>query len=303
MAASSARRTNRWLLTLTVVVVIVVAAVVALGDRGASESSGSTTPSSTVAPAVPSDTRGKRPAETSLSWFDHGMGVEQYDYVMNDLSCDSLEEVITPDLCGVIRTSRGDFMLVGTEGFWDASEREADGLAWIPFDMTVFAERDDQDTPRAASILDGFDEKAYTANKAQMDLYTATVDGEEVFVLHKRLSDRSADAYSYWEAVQVLSPTSTGSIAVVATYEGARLHVAATSSSIELSSLRYKTMRNQDDTEWYSRVTLLPSDRGDDTWDEIASSGPAAVANGGGMTLVDSHRFPASRGTSGPSDV
>lgn len=304
MATSSpARRTNRWLVALTGAIVVIASAVAVFGDRGNTDSTTPSTSPATSIPASPTDNKGRRPAETSLSWFDHAMGVEQYDYVMNDLSCDSIATVITPDLCGVARTSHGDFMLVGTEGFWDAGERDADGLAWVPFDMTVFVQRTDQDTPRASGILDGFDEKAYTSNKAQMDLYTANINGDDVFVLHKRLSDRGADAYSYWESVQVLAATSTGSIAVVATYEGARLHVAATSSSIELSSLRYKTTNNEDDTNWYSRVTLIPSERGDDTWDETVTSGPKEISNGAGMTLLDSHRFPASRATSGPSDA
>ncbi|MFN5601274.1 MAG: hypothetical protein ACK48T_04005, partial [Acidimicrobiaceae bacterium] len=44
-------------------------------------------------PSAPSNNNipGARPAETALSWFDHGFAVEQFDYEMDELSCEAVE--------------------------------------------------------------------------------------------------------------------------------------------------------------------------------------------------------------------
>lgn len=305
MALSPARRTNLLVVAGLAVIAAVVASAIIFGNPAtAPDSAPSSSSSSTVAPE-PSIGTLERPANTSTSWFDHSFGSEQFDYVMDDLSCEALTKIINPDLCGVARSANGDIMLTGSESFWDPSDTESDGVAYIPFQMSVFVLRDDDSDTRASSVLDGFSEKAYSANRAQLDLYKATVNGDEVLVLHKRLTDNKADAYSFWESVQVIAASDTGAPSVVAAYQGARLRVAADGQSITISSLRYKASATSEEETWHTLLTLAPSPNDSSTWLETPSSGAESVVQGRGMTLLDSHRFPAtSRGPAvDPSDA
>lgn len=305
MALSPAKRTNLLVIAgLAVIAAVVVTAIIFGNPATAPDSAPSSSSSSTVAPE-PSVGTLERPANTSTSWFDHSFGSEQFDYEMNDLSCEALAKIITSDLCGVARSANGDIMLTGNESFWDPSETESDGVAYIPFQMSVFVLRDDDNGTRASSILDGFSEKAYSANRAQLDLYKAAVNGNEVLVLHKRLTDANADAYSFWESVQIIAATDTGAPTVVAAYQGARLRVAANDESISLSSLRYKASPTGEEETWHTLLTLAPSPTDSSTWIETPSSGAESVVQGRGMTLLDSHRFAATpRGPAvDPSDA
>ena len=292
-SASPAKRTNRAVLGVAVLLLIGAGSAGVWGS-GSSESSTSTTTS--VPPLNDSvNGPGARPAETSYSWFDHGMSVEQTDYPMKELSCELLGDVITPDVCAVAKTSHGSFMLIGTEGYWDKSETDADGLAQIPFDLTVFTTRTDQKTPRAVSVMDGYFEKAFTKNKAQIDLYKASINGNDVLVLVKRLSDNAPDAYSFSDSVQVIAASSTGAPTVVATYEGSALKVGSDGSKIVVSSLRYKATQDSTESTWFSRITLSPSESDPAAWIESVTSGPTAVKAGQGMTLMGSHTFAVDR--------
>lgn len=298
MSDSSARRTNRFVAIGLVVIAAVVIPAIIFGNRAtAPDSSPSTSSTSSTIPETSVGTL-VRPAETSLSWFNHGFGSEQFDYDMKDLSCDLVKPIITTDLCGVARSANGDFMLVGSESFWDPSDTESNGIAYIPFQMSVFVLRDDKNEPYASSILDGFSEKAYSANRAQMDLYKATINGSDVLVLHKRLTDDKADAYSFWESLQVLAASDTGAPTVVATYEGARLRVAAEENTLRVSTLRYKASPSGEEETWHTLLTLAPSPDDSTRWLETPSSGPNAVVQGRGMTLLGSHKFPST--TRGP---
>jgi hypothetical protein len=231
------------------------------------------------------------------------MSVEQTDYPMKELSCELLGDVITPDVCAVAETSHGSFMLVGTEGYWDKFETDADGLAQIPFDLTVFTTRTDQKTPRAVSVMDGYFEKAYTKNKAQLDLYRAHIDGEDVLVLVKRLSDNAPDAYSFSDSVQVIAASSTGAPTVVATYEGSSLKVGSDGSKIVVSALRYKATQDSTESTWFSRITLTPSESDPAAWTEHVTSGPVAVTQGQGMKLMGSHVFAVDRVGASDSNI
>ena len=296
-SASPAKRSNRAVLGVAVLLLI------GAGSAGAwSSGSGENSTSSTSSIPPLNDSvngPGGRPAETSYSWFDHGMSVEQTDYPMKELSCESLGDVITPDVCAVAETSHGSFMVVGTEGYWDKFETDADGLAQIPFDLTVFTTRTDQKTPRAVSVMDGYFEKAYTKNKAQLDLYRAHIDGEDVLVLVKRLSDNAPDAYSFSDSVQVIAASSTGAPTVVATYEGSSLKVGSDGSKIVVSALRYKATQDSTESTWFSRITLTPSESDPAAWTEHVTSGPVAVTQGQGMKLMGSHVFAIDRASSG----
>ena len=287
------RSTNRSILIALVVVVLVASAAAVFGDRAAPESAPEATTTTSVAPVE--ERVIIRPAETSYSWFDHSFGVEQYDYVMDELSCDAVAEIITVDLCGVAETPDGNFMLVGAESFWDPRETDSDGYAYIPF---VFSTHILQDDPtRAVGVLDGYEDKAYTANVAEIDLYSARIDGSEVLVLHKHLADPDADAYSFWDSVQVLAMSSTGAPTVVATYEGARLKVARDGDALVLSSLRYKSSATGDTSSWFTNLRLTPSERADGSWDESPGSSATEVDGGAGLVELDSYTFPStSRG-------
>jgi len=287
----TSRSTNRVILGVVVVVSLVAGAAVVFGDRGAGSGTAST-PTSTTTPGDGA-TPMPRPAETSMSWFDHAFGVEQYDFVMDELSCDSLDEIITVDLCGVAATDRGDFMLVGSESYWDPRETDNDGVSYIPFQLSAHVMRDSP--RRAVGVLDGYDEKAHTANVARLDLYSARLAGSEVLILHKHLTDDGADAYSFWDSLQILSMSPSGAPQVVATYDGARLKVARDGDAIVLSSLRYRSSATGDTSPWYTNLRLAPSERPDGSWDESPSSSGREVVDGAGMRLLDSYTFPATR--------
>jgi hypothetical protein len=299
--SSPAKRTNTGLALLL---------ITALLGAGATALFGNTSPisSSTTAPAEPpmeepDGASGSRPAETSYSWFDHSFNAEQFDYEMPELSCASVAKVITPDLCSVADTSYGSFMLVGSEGYWDPQEEDADGIVWVPLNLTVFTMRSDNGMPRAVSVLDGVIDKQYTANKAQVDVYAANVGGQEMLVIHKRLSKANADPYSFTEEVQVIAMSKQGAPTVVATYAGSSLRVAASANLIEISTLRYLTSAQSSEDKWFTRIVLVPNDSDGIRMDETVTSGPAPVKQGAGMKLLDTYVFPVGRGKTDTPDT
>lgn len=300
-AASAAKKTNRAVLVVAFVLVAGAASAALWGDTATAPASETTT---TPAPLTdPTTGPGTRPAEVSYSWFDHGMSVEQTDYPMDELSCETLSETVTPDICAVAETDRGSFMLSGVEGYWDPTDRDADGLAQIPFDMTLFTMRRDQSIPRAASVMDGYFEKAYTKNKAQVDLYRARINNDDVLVVVKRLSDGAPDAYAFADAVQIIAASSTGAPTVVATYEGSAIKVASDSEKIVISSLRYRSTADSEEAKWFTRLTLTPSADDPALWLETVTSGPDAVTNGQGMTRMGTHTFASTRRSSDTNEA
>jgi len=259
-------------------------------------SSTTTSPSVTVTtelpPSADSDS-GARPAETVLSWFDHSMSVEQFDYKMPALSCADIKKSLTPDICAVARSTTGDFMLVGAESFWDAAEKDSYGFAQIPLTMTVYSLRTGNGPSRAVSVLDGSIEKAFTSVKVTIDVAITQVNGSDVMVLHRRLTDPKADAYSYWDSVQILAASSTGAPTVVATYDGARMSVQSTGSSLIISALRYSSpSANKQKSDWTTNITLTPSQRDPYSWNEQMTSGPRHIAGVVGVKTVSSYTFP-----------
>ena len=287
-----AKRTNTGLALLLITVLLGAGATAYFGDTSTNHSSAEPTVEE------PAGATGSRPAETSYSWFDHSFNAEQFDYEMSSLSCASVAKVITPDLCSVANTSNGSFMLVGSEGYWDPQEEDADGIVWVPLNLTVFTQRSDHDTPRAISVLDGIVEKQYTANKAEVDAYVATISGQEMLVLHKRLSKTDADPYSFTEEVQVIAMSKSGAPLVVATYAGSSLRVAASSHHIEISTLRYLTSAQSSDDKWFTHIVLSPDESDGAHMIETVTSGPSPVKQGAGMKLIDTFVFPV-----GPGDV
>ena len=290
-STSSAKRTNRIL--AAAVVVVLLGATVAASVQFTSEASA---PSTSDAPLVtaPTNNTGSRPAEVGYSWFDHGFASEQIDFDMPALSCTSVANTITPDLCAVARAKSGAFMLVGTEGFWDPAEIDTDGTAWVPLDLTVFVMRTDMEGSRAISVLDGSTEKAYTDVGVSVDLYTANIAGDDVLVLHKRLTNSTDDLFSFRESVQILAMSPTGAPTLVATYEGYQLRVAASESTIEMSSLRYRTSNTSPNPQWFTRVSVKPSlrDIALYSWEETVTSNAAEVPSGQRMELKATYDFP-----------
>jgi hypothetical protein len=295
-STSSAKRTNRVL--ASAVIVVLLGAAIAASVQFSGEASA---PSTSDAPVVtpPANSTGSRPAEIGYSWFDHGFASEQIDFDMPALSCASVADTITPDLCAVARATSGAFMLVGTEGFWDPEELDADGTSWVPLDLTVFVMRTDIEGPRAISVLDGSTEKAYTDVGVSIDLYTANIDGDDVLVLHKRLTNSSDDPFSFRESVQILAMSPTGAPTLVATYEGHQMRVAASGSTIEMSSLRYRTSNTSPNPQWFTRVSVKPSARDIAlySWDEIVTSNDAEIPSGQDMKLQATYDFPVASQT------
>lgn len=293
-ASSPAKRTNRVLLALVVLVLAGTGVSAAVGN-GASESVTTTTAPPITAPS--NSIPGSRPAETTLSWFDHGFGGEQFDYEMSELSCNKLEDSITADMCAVVGTGEKQFMMVATEGYWDPRDRDSNGDVWIPLNITMFTMREDNKMLRAVSVLDGFVEKQYTANRAQIDAYVATVNGQSVLVLHKHLSSTQADPYDLLDELQVIAISPTGAPTVVATYIGPQMSLQSTGTSLEISALRYRPTAETPNAEWYTRISLTMN--GDDfgMTERVTSSG-TPVNNGAMLTKVGTYTFPVGRGTS-----
>ena len=293
---SQARRTNRALVALVLIALATAGAAAGFGPSPAETSSSSTLPEPTNSHSVP----GARPAETGLSWFDHGLSVEQFDYEMNNLSCEELEKSITPDFCAVIGEGENAFMAVGTEGFWDPEDTDSEGDVWIPMNITMFSLRTDNNMKRAVSVLDGLVEKQYTSNRAQIDLYAASLDGVQVLVLHKHLSAKNADPYDLFDEMQVIAASPTGAPTVVATYRGPQIAVQATTTTLEFSTLRYRPTADSPNQKWYSHVSLSSSDDSFGMTERITSSG-TPLQNGKMLTKVDSYVFPVGRGASSDS--
>jgi len=292
-STSPAKRTNRILLALVVAGLATAGVAAALGD-------GPSTSATTTLPPVtpPSDSlTGARPAETTHSWFNHGFGGEQFDYEMSKLSCDELEKSITPDMCAIVGSGKNSFMMVATEGYWDPQDRDSNGDVWIPLNITVFSMRTDNNMPRAISVLDGFVEKQYTANRAQIDAYVATVSGQPLLVLHKHLSSAKADPYDLLDELQVIAISPDGAPTVVATYIGPQMSIQSTSSSLEISALRYRPTAESPNAEWYTRISLTMNSNDFSMTERVTSSG-TAVNNGAMLTKVGSYEFPVGRGGS-----
>jgi hypothetical protein len=127
-----------------------------------------------------------------------------------------------------------------------------------------------------------------------MDLYTANIAGDDVLVLHKRLTNSTDDPFSFRESVQILAMSPTGAPALVATYEGYQLRVATSGSTIEMSSLRYRTSNTSPNPQWFTRVSVKPSllDNALYSWDETVPSNAAEVPSGQGIELKTTYNFP-----------
>ena len=90
---SQAKRQNR-LIGLVAVLLLVVA-----GLSAVREGSSGSSPSDTSTPGHTGNSSHTgtltRPADVSLTWFNHALSVEQFDYNMSSLSCTDMASYIT----------------------------------------------------------------------------------------------------------------------------------------------------------------------------------------------------------------
>jgi hypothetical protein len=275
---SAAKRSNRFVLAFAVAAVLAGGSAIAFGNRsGTSTSSSDTTLPNSPTNTVPADELGKQPAETNYSWFDHGLGMEQFDYNMKKLDCSSMDSYLSVDLCGVAHSKYGDFMLVGTEGYWDKNEPDSNGIVNIPLDMWVYTMRSGgHGQPRAVSVLSGTSDETYAGDTPQMELYTVQVGNDQVLALFKHLRTPSLSGDDYWDSLQIIAMSPTGAPTVVATYEGVGLDFVSNGNGIVVSAKRFGSPTTDgNDIPWRSVVTLTPSSTSPFGWDEQMTSADA----------------------------
>ena len=292
---SGARRTNRLIGAAAALFLLSGALAWGFGDRSSSPSlSHDTTQGqgsgSTPVPAV------SRLADVSLSWFDHANSVEQYDYEMPELSCMSMASYITTDLCAVVRSRNGDFMLVGTEGYWDPQETDSRGNVRIPLDLSVYVLTSSNGPTRAMSVLDGSFHVYYDDPTTQLAAHTVTTPDGEALVLHLKPSNQADGKYGFWDMLQVLAMSPGHAPQVVAAYEGSNIHPVDTGNGIAFTADRYASPTgNGKDPVWSSIIRLTPSQDPTFRWDESIASGeklPPGPTDA--PRLVDTYVFPNS---------
>jgi len=292
--SSQARRQNR-LIGLVTVVLLVVAGFSAVRE----ESSGSS-PSDTSTPGVTDHSTHTgslaRPADTSLSWFNHSLSVEQFDYDMSSLSCTAMAKYITVDLCAVVKSEHGDFMVVGTEGWWDPQETNSAGIVKVPLDLTVYVLTSENGQKRAMSVMDGTVSVDYDGDATVMSAYVVKTDQGEVLALHKHPQSQASGSYDYWDELQVVAASSTGAPTLVAAYEGSNIHLVGDGSGIVFSSDRYASPTGSStEPKWSTLTSLFPAGGEPYSWNESMRSGPRlSVPSSVKPVLADSYDFPNS---------
>ena len=284
----SARHTN---LALGLVSLLVFGAAVAVSLLS-NPSPAASPPGDTVAPNTPGSAT--RPADTWLTWFDHANVVEQFDHPMETLRCEYLDQYLTNDVCAVASTRYGAFMVSGAEQGWDPDEADEDGWVYVPFALTAWVLRTDG-TRQAASILDGWTEKAWSPLAVSVSLHLAEVDGNDVIVIVQRLADDDADPYDYPASVQIIAMSPSGAPTLVAAYEGVELAVHEAPGALVVTSWRFGTEDPDDpDALWCTHLRLSPSGRDPYGWDETPWSGPCPTDEG--LDAVAIYRFPVAPG-------
>ena len=297
--SSQAKRQNR-LIGLVAVLLLVVAGVAAIGEG----SSGSS-PSDTSTPSETDDSSHtgtlSRPADVSLSWFNHSLSVEQFDYNMSSLSCTAMAKYITVDLCAVVKSGHGDFMVVGTEGYWDPQEPNSAGIVKVPLDLTVYVLTSENGSKRAMSVMDGTVSVDYDGEATVISAYVVKTEQGEVLALHKHPLSSLAGSYDFWDEVQVVAASPTGAPTLVAAYEGSNIHLMGDGAGIVFSSDRYASPTGSStEPKWSTLTSLFPAAGEPYSWNESMRSGPKmAVPSSVKPIHADSYAFPnsASKGS------
>ena len=292
--SSQAKRQNR-LIGLVAVLLLILA-----GLSAVRESSSSSSPSDTSTPGATDHSTHSgslvRPADTSLSWFNHSLSVEQFDYDMSSLSCTSMTKYITVDLCAVVKSEHGDFMVVGTEGWWDPQETNSAGTVNVPLDLTVYVLTSENGQKRAMSVMDGTVSVDYDGDATVMSAYVVKTEQGEVLALHKHLQSQASGSYDFWDELQVVAASPTGAPTLVAAYEGSNIHLVGDGSGIVFSSDRYASPTGSStEPKWSTLTSLFPAEGGPYSWKESMRSGRRlSVPSSVKPVLADSYDFPNS---------
>jgi len=295
--SSQARRQNR-LIGLVAVLLLILAGLSAVRESSSGSSpSGTSTPGGTDH----SNPTGSlaRPADTSLSWFNHSLSVEQFDYDMSSLSCTAMAKYITVDLCAVVKSEHGDFMVVGTEGWWDPQETNSAGIVKVPLDLTVYVLTSENGQKRAMSVMDGTVSVDYDGDATVMSAYVVKTEQGEVLALHKHPQSQASGSYDFWDELQVVAASSTGAPTLVAAYEGSNIHLVGDGSGIVFSSDRYASPTgSSSEPKWSTLTSLFPAGSESYSWNESMRSGPRlSVSSAVNPVLADTYDFPNSAST------
>ncbi|MEY4081586.1 MAG: hypothetical protein RL430_2016 [Actinomycetota bacterium] len=293
--SSQAKRQNR-LIGLVAVLLLVVA-----GLSAVRETSSGSSPSNTSTPSG-TDHSGHsgsltRPADTSLSWFNHSLSVEQFDYNMSSLSCTAMAKYITVDLCAVVKSELGDFMVVGTEGYWDPQETNSAGIVKVPLDLTVYVLTSENGQKRAMSVMDGTVSVDYDGDATVMSAYVVNTEQGEVLALHKHPQAQASGSYDFWDELQVVATSPTGAPTLVAAYEGSNIHLVGDGTGIVFSSDRYASPTGSStEPKWSTLTSLFPAGGEPYSWNESMRSGPRLSVRSSvkPVVLADSYDFPNS---------
>ena len=293
--SSQAKRQNR-LIGLVAVLLLVVAGLSAVRETSSGSSpSNTSTPSGTDHSSHPGSLT--RPSDTSLSWFNHSLSVEQFDYNMSSLSCTAMAKYITVDLCAVVKSELGDFMVVGTEGYWDPQETNSAGIVKVPLDLTVYVLTSENGQKRAMSVMDGTVSVDYDGDATVMSAYVVNTEQGEVLALHKHPQAQASGSYDFWDELQVVATSPTGAPTLVAAYEGSNIHLVGDGTGIVFSSDRYASPTGSStEPKWSTLTSLFPAGGEPYSWNESMRSGPRLSVRSSvkPVVLADSYDFPNS---------
>lgn len=275
----SARRTNTAIATVVALLLVITIVVAVFGTPTSAptidDATGTTVPVSTTTPDesdVTPPTGGlTRDADRSDSWLSHTFATEQFDFPMDQLSCEEMDQYLTVELCVVAQTQRGDFMVTATEGFWDPQSNN-DVPVEIPLNFMVYVHTTKNGPPRAMSVLDGSVTAPYGSASSQVQVSTFNVAGDNVVVLEwSSADDATRNTGRAWSAVQILAMLSGGLPEVVATYGGTDIAYGSDLRSLVLTSERFgPPSRNAEAEPWLTVLHLSPSTTSQ--WRETVSS-------------------------------
>ena len=293
--ASQARRTNRLIALVTVLLLAGAGAIAATKPAPEGTPSDSTVAESDGEPAPDLDYL-SRPADTGLTWLYHSLSAEQFDYEMDELSCSAIRKYISTDLCAVVESENGSFMLVGTEGFWDPQQPNSAGVVKIPLDLTVYALTDENGPTRAMSVMDGSVSVDYDGEPTTLSAYSVATKDGGALVLHKRPQGDVTESYDFYDELQVLAVSPSGAPTVVAAYEGSGITVQGDGTGVVLASDRYASpTKSGVEPTWKTFTYLSPSEGQPYGWSETMRSGPRLrVAKPVKPVLLDEYEWPNS---------
>jgi hypothetical protein len=305
----SARRTNTAIAVVVALLLIVTIVVAVFGTPTSAPTvndvTGGTASVTTVEPNVVDNTPSSgssltRDADTSDSWFSHTFAVEQFDFPMEQLDCEDMSQYFTLELCVVSQTSRGDFMVTATEGFWDPQDGTDDNID-IPLNFMVYVHTTSNGPARAMSVLDGSLSAPYDTVSSQIEMSTFSIAGEDVVVIEwSSRGDATRATDRTWSALQVVAMRTGGLPEVVATYGGTDIAYAADNTALVLTSERFgPPSRNTEAEPWLTVLRLSPSTSG--PWKESVTSQATSTFDNSSLkdaSSTSTYEFPRRRSES-----